>query len=157
MILNEIFSDFLKLLVKHNVKYVLVGGWAVIFEGYSRTTGDMDILIEPTEENAIKILSVLKDFFGSTIGFSKDDFSKVDNVIMMGMEPHRIDILTSISGVSFQEAFSNSKLYIDEDLEIRCIHINELIRNKEASGRLKDLADANYLKRIRSKREGKSK
>lgn len=157
MILNEIFSDFLKLLVKHNVTYVLVGGWAVIFEGYGRTTGDMDILIEPTDENAIKILSVLKDFFGSTIGFSKDDFSKIDNVIIMGREPHRIDILTSISGVSFQEVFTNSKIYNDEGLEIRCIHINELIRNKEASGRLKDLADVNYLKKIRSKRENKNK
>jgi hypothetical protein len=157
MILNEIFSDFLKLLIKHNVKYVLVGGWAVIFEGYSRTTGDMDILIEPTEENAIKVLSVLKDFFGSTIGFAKEDFTKGDNVIMMGREPHRIDILTSISGVGFEEVFSNSKIYMDDELQIRCIHINELIRNKEASGRLKDLADANYLKKIRSKREDKSK
>ncbi len=157
MILNENFSDFLKLLRKHQVIYVLVGGYAVIFEGYSRTTGDMDILIKPTNENAIRILSVLKDFFGSTIGFAQEDFTKEDNVIMMGREPYRIDILTAISGVSFEEVFDNSKMYVDADLEIRCIHINELIRNKESTGRPKDIADAAYLKKIRSKRENKNK
>ncbi len=74
---------------------------------------------------------------------------------MMGREPYRIDVLTSISGVSFKEVFDNSKIYVDDELEIRCIHINELIRNKESTGRLKDLADAGYLKKIRAKREQK--
>ncbi len=157
MILNENFFDFLKLLNKHEVKYVMVGGWAVIFEGYSRTTRDMDILVEPSHNNGEKILAVLKEFFGSTIGFNIEDFKKDDNIIMMGREPYRIDILTSISGVSFKEVFENSKIYIDDELEIRCIHINELIRNKESTGRLKDLADAGYLKKIRSKREQKKK
>lgn len=157
MILNENFSDFLRLLEKYNVKYVLVGGWAVIFEGYSRTTRDMDIFVEPVEDNAEKVLAVLKEFFGSSIGFTKEDFTKVDNVIMMGREPYRIDILTAISGVSFNEVFENSMMYNDNNLHIRCIHINELIRNKESSGRLKDLADAAYLKKIRSKREKKDK
>jgi hypothetical protein len=82
------------------VRYVLIGGWAVIFEGYGRTTGDMDVFIEPSPENSEKVLLVLKDFFGSTIGFVKKDFSKPDNVLMMGREPNRIDLLTGISGVS---------------------------------------------------------
>ena len=155
--MNENFFDFLKLLNEYEVKYVMVGGWAVIFEGYSRTTRDMDILVEPTENNAGRILVVLKEFFGSAIGFVKEDFTKVDNVIMMGREPYRIDILTSISGVSFSDVFDNSKIYSDEGLDIRCIHINELIRNKEATGRLKDLADASYLKKIRAKRESNKK
>ena len=155
--MNENFFDFLKLLSNHNVKYVLVGGWAVIFEGYSRTTRDMDILVEPTEENAKKILAVLKDFFGSTIGLTKVDFTTEDNVIMMGREPYRIDILTAISGVSFSDVFDNSKIYEEDELHIRCIGINELIKNKEASGRLKDLTDAEYLKKIRAKRENKKK
>ena len=155
MILNEKFSDFISLLNKADVKYVLVGGWAVIFEGYSRTTGDMDFFIEADENNAIKVLGVIKAFMGSTLGFTKDDFLKEDNVIMLGRPPFRIDILTSISGISFKEAFESSHIYVDKNLSIRCIHINELIRNKKASGRTKDLADAEMLEKILKKRKNK--
>jgi hypothetical protein len=153
MTLNENFIEFISLLNEYKVKYVLVGGWAVIFEGYSRSTDDMDILVEMSIENAEQILNVLKDFWGSTIGFSKEDFTTPDNVIMMGRPPFRIDILTSISGVDFKEAYSSSKIYNDEGVDIRCIHVNELIRNKKASGRLKDLADAEILEKIVRKRK----
>ena len=155
MQLNENFIDFINLLNGHKAKYVLVGDWAVIFEGYSRNTGDMDILIEREEKNAAKMLAVIKDFLGSTIGFEKEDFLKEENVIMMGRQPFRIDILTDISGVSFKEVYESSKIYQDEGLEIRCIHINELIKNKKASGRLKDLADAEMLEKILKKRDNK--
>ncbi len=155
MNLNENFVDFINLLNKHKAKYVLVGGWAVIFEGYSRNTGDMDILVEREEENADKILAVIKDFLGSTIGFEKEDFLKEENVIMMGRPPFRIDILTDISGVSFKEAYESSKIYEDEGLKIRCIHINELIKNKKATGRLKDLGDVDMLEKILKKRSKK--
>lgn len=155
MTLNENFIEFINLLNGHNVKYVLVGGWAVIFEGYSRTTGDIDFLVEMSEENAERILDAIKEFWGSTIGFDKSDFLKEDNVIMMGRPPFRIDILTSISGVSFEEVFDNSKVYKDKDFEVRCIHINELIRNKKSSGRFKDLADAEMLEKILRKRTNK--
>ncbi len=156
MNLNENFVDFINLLNKHKVKYVLVGGWAVIFEGYSRNTGDMDILVERELKNANKILTVIKEFMGSTIGFEKEDFLKEENVIMMGRPPFRIDILTDISGVSFKEAYESSKIYEDEELKIRCIHINELIKNKKATGRLKDLGDVDMLEKILKKR-GKKK
>lgn len=155
MTLNENFTEFIVLLNRHNVKYVMVGGWAVIFEGYTRTTGDIDFFIERSEDNADKILTVIKSFFGSLIGFVKEDFIKEDNILMMGRPPFRIDILTGISGVTFEEAFSSSKVYDDDGLPIRCIHINELIRNKKASGRLKDLADAEMLEKILQKRNGK--
>ncbi|MDZ4794040.1 MAG: hypothetical protein SGI83_07155 [Bacteroidota bacterium] len=153
--MNENFIDFISLLNKYKAKYVLVGGWAVIFEGYSRNTGDIDILIERKEENAEKLLTVFKEFLGSTIGFEKEDFLKEENVIMMGRPPFRIDILTDISGVSFEEVYTTSKIYEDEGLEIRCIHINELIKNKKASGRFKDLADAEMLEKILKKRNKK--
>ena len=153
--MNENFVDFITLLNDHRAKYVLVGGWAVIFEGYSRNTGDMDILIEREEKNADKLLAVIKDFLGSTIGFEKEDFLKEENVIMMGRPPFRIDILTDISGVSFKEAYESSKIYEDEGLKIRCIHINELIRNKKATGRLKDLGDVDMLEKILKKRSKK--
>lgn len=152
MNLNENFVDFINLLNEHKAKYVLVGGWAVIFEGYSRNTGDMDILIEREEKNAAKMLVVIKNFLGSTIGFDKEDFLKEENVIMMGRPPFRIDILTDISGVSFKEVYESSKIYEDEGLKIRCIHINELIRNKKATGRLKDLGDVEMLEKILKKR-----
>lgn len=153
--MNENFIDFINLLNEHKAKYVLVGGWAVIFEGYSRNTGDMDIFIERGEENADKLLSVIKEFLGSKIGFEKEDFLKEENVIMMGRPPFRIDILTDISGVSFKEAYESSKIYEDNNLKIRCIHINELIRNKKATGRLKDLGDADMLEKILKKRNKK--
>lgn len=155
MTLNENFIEFINLLNSHDVKYVLVGGWAVIFEGYSRTTGDIDFLVEMSEENAERILASIKEFWGSTIGFDKSDFLKMDNVIMMGRPPFRIDILTSISGVSFEEVFNNSKVYKEDGFEVRCIHINELIRNKKSSGRFKDLADAEMLEKILRKRTNK--
>lgn len=152
MNLNENFVDFITLLNKYEVKYVLVGGWAVILEGYSRTTGDMDFFIEAQEMNAHKIMKVIKEFMGSSVGFVVEDFLKEDNVIMLGRPPFRIDILTAISGVSFSEAYNTSKIYRDDGIEIRCIHINELILNKKASGRLKDLADAEMLQKILKKR-----
>jgi hypothetical protein len=155
MILNENFTDFITLLNKHEVKYVLVGGWAVIFEGYSRTTGDMDFFIETEELNAHKIMKVIREFMGSSVGFVKEDFLKEDNVIMLGRTPFRIDILTSISGVSFAEAYNSSRIYSEGQINIRCIHINELISNKKASGRLKDLADAEMLEKILKKRKNK--
>lgn len=152
MVLNENFVDFIRLLNEHGVKYVLVGGWAVIFEGYSRTTGDMDFFIEREESNAEKIMNVVQQFMGSAIGFVKEDFLKEDNVIMLGRTPFRIDILTTITGVSFNEAFKSSRIYSDGGIDIRCIHINELINNKKATGRLKDLADAEMLEKILKKR-----
>ena len=152
MVLDENFFEFIKLLDKHEVAYVLVGGWAVIFYGYARTTGDMDILVRPSAENAEKIMIVLNEFWGSSLSFVKEDFEKEEQVLMMGRPPLRIDLLTSIAGVSFDEVYSTSNMFYEDGINIRCIHINELIRNKEASGRAKDIADAEILKKIREKR-----
>lgn len=155
MILNENFIDFISLLNKYEVKYVLVGGWVVIFEGYCRTTGDMDVFVEISEINASKILQVIKKFMGSSLGFVEEDFLKENNILMIGNTPLRIDIITTIDGVSFEEAYKTSRIYTDEGTDIRCIHINELISNKKASGRLKDLADAEMLEKILKKRKNK--
>lgn len=150
--MDENFLEFIELLNKHEVKYVLIGGWAVIFYGYERTTGDMDIFIERTEENAEKVLNALRDFWGSTIGFTKEDLLDEDEICHMGQKPLRIDILNSIPGVTFKEVYATSNFYEDSGVRIRCIHINELIENKKASGRLKDLADAEKLEKILKKR-----
>ncbi|MEO6233391.1 MAG: hypothetical protein ABJB11_10245 [Ferruginibacter sp.] len=113
----------------------------------------MDFFIEMGNENAEKIVRVIKEFTGSSIGFVKEDFLKEDNVIMLGRTPFRIDILTSISGVSFEDAYQSSHIYTNDGIDIRCIHINELIANKKSTGRLKDLADAEMLEKILKKRQ----
>ena len=153
MILNDNFIEFINLFNKHHVKYVLVGGWAVIFEGYTRTTGDMDFFVERNEENAKNILLTISEFCGSSLGFSENDFLQEDNVLMIGRPPFRIDILTSITGVTFDEAYKTSHIYHDGTVDIRCIHINELISNKKASARFKDLADVEMLEKILKKRK----
>ena len=153
MILNDNFVDFINLLNKHDVKYVLVGGWAVIFEGYTRTTGDMDFFVERSLGNAKNILATVTEFCGSSLGFDENDFLQEDNVLMIGRPPFRIDILTSINGVTFEAAYKTSHIYHDNNIDIRCIHINELINNKKASGRFKDLADAEMLEKILKKRK----
>lgn len=150
--MDENFLEFIALLNKHNVKYVLIGGWAVIFHGYERTTGDMDIFIERTEDNAQKVIKALTEFWGSAIGFKKEDLLNEDEICHMGQKPLRIDILNSIPGVTFEEVYESSNIYEDSGVKIRCIHINELITNKKASGRFKDLDDAQKLEMILKKR-----
>ena len=115
----------------------------------------MDFFIEREKDNAERVMRAVKEFTGSSLGFIEADFLKEDNVIMIGRPPFRIDILTGISGVSFAAAYKTSKLYKDEQIEIRCIHINELIANKKASGRLKDQADVEMLEKILKKRKSK--
>ena len=115
----------------------------------------MDVFVEISEINASKILQVIKKFMGSSLGFVEEDFLKENNILMIGNTPLRIDIITTIDGVSFEEAYKTSRIYTDEGTDIRCIHINELISNKKASGRLKDLADAEMLEKILKKRKNK--
>jgi len=132
---------------------MLIGGYAVILNGVNRTTDDLDIFIERSEENASKILEVINAFGLGSIGFKMDDFLDENSVVQMGRVPHRIDILNTIPGVSFYEAFENSVIYKEEGIEIRCIHINQLINNKLAVARDKDLMDAKALKKILNKKK----
>ncbi len=148
MIFDTLFLEFLDLLNKHHVKYVLIGGYAVILNGVNRTTGDMDVFIEKTKENAEKVLRAIDEFGLGSIGFTVDDLMEEDQIVQMGRVPYRIDIMNSIPGVTFYEAYNESKIYEEEGIEIRCIHINQLITNKESVGRHKDLADAKALKKI---------
>ena len=139
------FKEFAELLIKHRVKYLVVGGYAVGVHGHPRYTGDLDIWLLPDKENAAKIMAVVKDFGFGSLSLTEDDFTKEENIIQLGYPPLRIDLLTSIDGVSFDECYENKKIVTIEGLAINFIGYNDLIKNKKASGRQQDLGDIENL------------
>lgn len=139
------FLAFLNCLSEHRVKYLLIGGYAVAYHGYVRTTGDLDVFVECSQENAEKLLVASVAFgLGSTV--SPDLFLTPGNILRFGIPPMRLEILNEISGVSFQECWDSHEYLNVRDIEIPIISIEKLIKNKEASGRQKDLLDLQMLK-----------
>lgn len=147
MILEPDFEDFISLLNTRGAEYLVVGGYAMAFHGRPRYTGDLDIWIRISESNADKLLTVLTDFGFSSLPFQRDDFLKENLINQIGYPPLRIDILTSIDGVSFEEAYEHRQIIKIEKLEVNFIGLNELIQNKKASGRKQDLADVETLRK----------
>ncbi|MFZ1750885.1 MAG: hypothetical protein WAU01_11865 [Saprospiraceae bacterium] len=148
-IFNTDFQDFLTAFENCNVDYVLVGGYSVIIHGYSRTTGDMDLFVNPVFENYNKIEKAFAMFGMPLFGMSLDKFLDTENfdVFEYGRPPMAIDIITKLKGVTFEEASKSALRYdVTESLAINVIHINQLIQNKKAVGRNKDKADIEYLK-----------
>lgn len=143
---SQDFRDFVQLLIKNDVDYLIVGGYAVGIHGHPRYTGDLDIWLNPSVENAKRILLAVNEFGFSSYKLAVDDFIKEGNVIQLGYPPLRIDLLTEIDGVHFDECFKN-KLVVDiDDLKVNFISYNDLIRNKKACNRYKDLDDIENLK-----------
>ncbi len=148
MTLAQDFEDFVKLLNKHKVAYMIVGGYALAFHGKPRHTGDLDIWIGISSSNAVKMLKVVKDFGLGSLGFTKEDFLKEGYVSQIGYPPLRIDILNSIDGLEFGNAFKN-KLSIDLDgFSIDYIGLSDFIQNKQSTGRERDLADIKDLQEL---------
>jgi predicted nucleotidyltransferase len=143
--LHQDFKDFLKLLNKNKVKYLLIGGYAVGFHGYPRATADLDIWIQMDENNARKSVKAIRQFGFDTPDLSKELFLKPDKIIRMGNPPIRIEILTSISGVYFNDCYKNKEIAKLDGIKVSIINHNDLLKNKKASGRLKDLADVEQL------------
>ncbi len=144
---NLDFLDFLELLDKHKVSYLLVGGYAVILHGYGRSTGDLDLWIHQTPENYYNLKKVYQDF-GAPI-FSIEDFdSEKFDVWGIGVEPRKIEILTKVSGLQFTETFKNCNWLELDKCKVPYIDFEDLIKNKKASGRLKDLADIEQLNKL---------
>ena len=139
------FSEFLKLLNSRGARYLLVGGYAVSFYGTPRATGDIDVWIDRTPDNADKLVQVLEDFGFDVPGLSAELFTKENNVIRLGTPPLRIELLTSISGVEFDECHKARSVVRLGDVEVSFIGVEQLRINKKASGRLKDLADLESL------------
>ena len=145
-IFNVDFLEFLHLLEKYKIDYILVGGYAVVLHGYVRSTGDIDLWIEISSENYHKLKKVYQDF-GAPI-FSESEFLNDNyNVWGIGREPSKIEILTQVDGLVFKDSFKKRNYFRVDELEIPYIDFEDLITNKLATGRYKDLADIEQLKK----------
>jgi len=145
--LEKDIIDFIKLCNKHNVKYLVIGGYAVSVHGYPRSTKDIDVCIEMSETNALKMVQVIKEFGFGSLKLNKEDFLKKDSITQLGFPPLRIDILNDLDGVSFKEAWNNKKIVSFENVAVNFIGYNELITVKQKAGRPQDLADIDKLKK----------
>ncbi|MBP7585826.1 MAG: hypothetical protein KBA61_17410 [Spirochaetes bacterium] len=143
----EDFEDFLKLLNSHGVEYLLIGGYAVAYHGYIRATQDIDVWIRVTPDNARRVTDAITEFGFTPEGMTPEMFSLEDRVIRMGVPPLRIEVLTSVSGVAFDECFRAKDTVDMGDYTIPVINREMLLKNKKASGRLKDLADVENLEK----------
>jgi hypothetical protein len=138
-------KEFIELLNSHGVDYLLVGGHAVAFHGYPRFTGDIDFLIRITPANTQRLFAVLNDFGFGSLGISDRDLLEPRRVLRLGYPPNQIDILTSISGVDFDAAWATRIESTIDGQRVTILGWDELLRNKQASGRRKDLADVDKL------------
>lgn len=146
--LNEDFRAFIELLESEGVEYLVVGGYAVALHGFPRYTGDIDFFVAIHEDNALRLLKVFERFGFGGIGLAKEDFLQESFVVEIGREPRKIQVLTGIDGVRFAECFSKHLEVEVDGLRLKFIGKDELLRNKAASGRAKDLIDLEELKRI---------
>jgi predicted nucleotidyltransferase len=146
-IFNPDFRDFITALNRNQVRYTLVGGYSVILYGYSRTTGDLDLWVERTEENYLKIRKSFQEFGMPVFDMTEENFlhHPLWDVFTFGVPPVAIDLMISLEGFNFEEIYSRAILFKDEDLEIRVIHKNDLIATKQKAGRSKDLDDLENL------------
>ncbi|HPH22575.1 MAG TPA: hypothetical protein PLW32_01730 [Chitinophagaceae bacterium] len=145
-IFNEDFADFIECLNKYMVEYMLVGGYAVILRGYSRSTGDMDIWVNKTEQNFIQLQKAITAFGLPLAAIPKEQFFSADyDVFSFGRPPYAIEIMTALKGVDFMDAFTKATIQKVDTIEIRVIHLNQLIQAKKAAGRYKDLNDIENL------------
>ncbi len=146
MTIHPDFREFLELLNKHEVHYLVIGGYAVVAHGYVRATGDIDIWVSNTNENAERVICVLAEFGFSHSGLSAKDFEKEDLIFQLGYPPVRIDILTTPEGVDFEECFPKRFLYhLSPNFTINIIDLDSLKKSKRAAGRSKDLDDLQNL------------
>jgi predicted nucleotidyltransferase len=139
------FSEFLKLLNAHHVEYLLIGGFAVAIHGYPRATADMDVWVARNRANAERIVSCLSEFGFDTPDVVPELFEDPDRIIRMGEAPLRIEILTDIDGVTFDDCYSRANEQIVDGYPVPVISLNDLKVNKRASGRSKDRDDLENL------------
>ena len=146
-ILNEDFVDLLITFNRNKVDYILVGGYAVIYNGYNRTTGDLEIWVNPTSQNYRKKMQAFREFGLSPINMTESLFlnAKENNVITFGRPPVCVDILTQVKGLDFNETFANASIVHFDGLEVMMIDGRDLKSAKRAAGRPKDLDDLENL------------
>jgi len=146
--LNRDYKDILRELSAEKVKFLLVGAYALAAHGYPRATLDLDLWVMPSRENARAVLRALKRF-GAYVGeLTSADLEKEGTVLQIGVAPRRIDIITAASGLEFRETFKNSVLVDIEGIDVHVPAIKDLIKNKKATGRARDLADVEALETL---------
>jgi Nucleotidyltransferase of unknown function (DUF6036) len=143
--LSKDFKEFIELLNAHNVRYLVVGGYAVAFHGYPRYTKDLDVWIELSPENANNVMQALDAFGFGSLGLKPEDFLESDQIIQLGYPPNRIDILTTLKEIKFEDCY-NQRIEIQiQGIKTNFIDLENLKQNKRATGRPQDLADAENL------------
>lgn len=145
MNLQKDLRELVELLNAHDVHFVIVGAFALAYHGHARYTSDIDLFIENSSENAERILQALREFGFGDIGLTPEDLSHKDQVVQLGVTPNRIDLLTVLSGVSFQDAWASREIGEIGDLKVPFISRVLLKQNKLAAGRSQDLVDAEHL------------
>jgi len=143
--LNNDYKDILLALSNRKAKFLLVGAYAMAVHGYPRSTMDIDLWIKSDPENAILVLQALEDFGAPSDNLTQNDLQKENLIFQIGVAPRRIDILTSVDGLNFEEAFANSQTIEIEGIPIQVLSTSDLIKNKRSTGRAKDIVDAESL------------
>jgi hypothetical protein len=143
--LNEDYKEMLLILLDHEVKFLIVGAYALAVYGYPRATGDFDIWVEASADNSKKILSSLAAFGAPTSSLTEITFMEKGIIFQIGVAPRRIDLITHIDGVEFNDAYPSRKTIAMEGLQLPFISKANLIKNKKSTGRNKDLVDVKYL------------
>jgi hypothetical protein len=150
--LDPNYSDLLSAFLAHDVRFLIVGAYALGVHGRARATMDFDVWVEPTPENAGRVLAALREFGAPLQGVTEHDLSSPGIGLHIGVPPVRIDILTQISGVDFQRAWSGRTSAIFASRECPVIGVEDMLANKRAAGRAKDAADAEELEKIIAER-----
>ncbi len=145
MKLERDLREFIELLNASDVRYLIVGAYAVAHHGHPRYTGDIDFFVEASPQNAQRLGHVLEQFGFSNVGIATEDFTAPDQVVQLGVDPNRMDLMTSISAVAFDEAWNTREYGELDGLRVPFISKELLKRNKAAVGRKQDLADIDYL------------
>ncbi|MFM2226225.1 MAG: hypothetical protein RJA07_2427 [Bacteroidota bacterium] len=150
----EEHKQIIQILLKHEVEFMLIGGYAVIFYGYRRTTGDMDLWLNPDNNNKIKLCKSLEE-----AGFETEDLVQLENLdftkhqsFSIGIEPQKIDFITRVNSIEFIEANAHKIMADIEDIKMPIIHLTDLVKTKINTGRSKDAADVEELQHIKNKK-----
>ena len=152
--LNEDYKDILHALSEEKVRFILVGAYALAAHGYPRATMDIDIWVMPSPDNADAVLRALSRFGAPLNNLTKEDLLKDGTIFQIGVAPRRIDIITTVTGLQFENTYQNSISVNIEGIEVRIPSIDDLILNKRATGRTKDLADAEALESLKNSEQG---
>jgi hypothetical protein len=150
---NKDYLDILRTFLDCEVEFLVVGAYAVGSHGYVRTTGDLDIWVNPTEENAARVWKALAIFGAPRSRVIEEDFATDDVVYQMGVAPQRIDILTSVTGLTFAPCIARSSTAEFNGISVRTLSLADLIENKTQTGRSKDKLDVLELQRIRDRKK----